>query len=101
MDAVHIEILGFLAGATTLFSSVPQLVANLRNPDLARGQSAARNAFQCSGNALWLVYAVSVGSLAMTTFAGLGSVMGLALLTQTLRSKSQADLSAWLLPKTA
>ncbi|MXU65727.1 PQ-loop repeat-containing protein [Oceanomicrobium pacificus] len=94
MDAMFVETLGFIAGAMTLFSSVPQLVANLRNPDLARGQSRSRNAFQCGGNLLWLVYALSVGSTAMTTFAGLGSLMALALLTQTLKTGGQAGSSA-------
>ncbi len=39
MDFFFIEMLGFAAGATTLVSSVPQLIANLRNQDLALGQS--------------------------------------------------------------
>ena len=94
MDAMFVEMLGFVAGATTLFSSVPQLLANLRDPDLARGQSAARNALQGGGNAMWLLYALSVGSIAMTTFASLGSLMALALLTQTLRIKGEAAQAA-------
>lgn len=95
MEAVYVEMLGFVAGATTLCSSVPQLVANLRDPALAKGQSAARNALQCTGNAMWLVYALSVGSVAMTTFAGLGSVMALALLVQVVKSNGQAATVAW------
>lgn len=90
MNALLIEGLGFVAGATTLSSSLPQLLANLRNPDLARNQSPTRNALQGAGNTLWLIYAVSVGSVAMMTFAGLGAVMALALLAQTLNSGDQA-----------
>ena len=44
MDIVLIEILGFAAGATTLISSVPQLIANLRDQDLALGQSLSATA---------------------------------------------------------
>lgn len=94
MDIIQIEILGFVAGATNLFSSVPQLLANLRNPQLARGQSLSRNCFQCAGNALWMLYGVSVGSISMTTFATLGCTMAAGLIFQTLRAKTHgmADL---------
>ncbi len=89
MEMLSIELLGFAAGAVNLFSSVPQLLANLRNPDLARGQSVLRNAFQCAGNALWLIYGLKVGSIAMATFALLGCLMACILLMQTLKSKTQ------------
>jgi len=85
MDIVLIEILGFVAGATTLISSGPQLVANLRNQDLARGQSLSRNCLQSAGNALWFFYGASVGSTSMVTFAGLGCLMASCLAIQTYR----------------
>lgn len=84
MDQVSLEILGFVAGATNLMSSVPQLYANLRNPSLARGQSPSRNVLQCTGNLLWWAYGMQIGSVAMTTFALLGTVMSGVLLFQTL-----------------
>lgn len=90
MDMICIEILGFLAGATTLFSSIPQLWANLRNPNLASGQSISRNCFQCAGNALWLLYGISAGSESMTTFASLGCVMAGGLIFQTASAKLKA-----------
>ncbi|MEP0521941.1 MAG: PQ-loop domain-containing transporter [Hyphomicrobiales bacterium] len=85
MEMISIEILGFAAGATTLISSVPQLIANLRNQDLARGQSLARNCLQSAGNALWFIYGASVGSTSMVTFAGLGCLMATCLALQTHR----------------
>ncbi len=85
MEPAFIEALGFAAGATTLVSSVPQLIANLRDQNLARGQSLSRNCLQASGNALWLVYGIAVGSNAMATFAGLGCVMASCLAMQTCR----------------
>ncbi len=85
MEPTFIEALGFAAGATTLISSVPQLIANLRDQNLARGQSLSRNCLQASGNALWLVYGFAVGSTAMTTFAGLGCLMASCLALQTCR----------------
>lgn len=87
MDLLHIELLGFFAGATNLFSSVPQLVANFRNPQLATGQNVARNCYQCAGNFLWLVYGATVGSVSMTTFATLGCIMAGALIFQTAKAK--------------
>ena len=90
MDPILVEMLGFAAGATNLASSVPQLLANLREPGLARGQSQARNAFQCAGNLMWLIYAIPVGSIAMMTFAGLGCAMAGLLLAQTCGTRRQA-----------
>ncbi|MGJ8585164.1 MAG: PQ-loop domain-containing transporter [Marinosulfonomonas sp.] len=87
MDIFFIEILGFAAGATTLVSSVPQLIANLQNQDLARGQSLSRNCLQSAGNALWFTYGASVGSTSMVTFAGLGFLMASCLAFQTYRVK--------------
>lgn len=87
MDIFFIEILGFAAGATTLVSSVPQLIANLQNQELARGQSLSRNCLQSAGNALWFIYGASVGSTSMVTFAGLGFLMASCLAFQTYRVK--------------
>ena len=90
MDIVLIEILGFAAGATTLISSVPQLIANLRDQDLALGQSLSRNCLQSAGNALWFLYGASVGSTSMLTFAGLGCLMASCLAFQTYRVQRKA-----------
>lgn len=90
MDPFQLELLGFVAGATTLTSSVPQLLANLRNPNLACGQSPTRNILQCSGNALWLVYGMMIGSLAMATFASLGMIMAGLLAYQTFMGRHRA-----------
>ena len=85
MDVMFVEALGFAAGATTLVSSVPQLIANLRDQALALGQSLSRNCLQAAGNALWFVYGTSVGSASMITFAGLGCLMASCLALQTYR----------------
>lgn len=85
MEVIFIEMLGFAAGATTLISSVPQLIANLRDHDLALGQSLSRNCLQSAGNALWFLYGASVGSTSMVTFAGLGCLMASCLAFQTHR----------------
>ena len=87
MDTVSIELLGFAAGLINLTSSVPQLVANLRNPDCAAKQSASRNALQCAGNGMWLAYGISVGSMSMTTFSSLGCLMAGTLFWQVLKAK--------------
>ena len=93
MMLVSIEFLGFAAGATTLVSSVPQLIGNLRNRDLARSQSLARNCLQSAGNALWFLYGASVGSESMITFAGLGFLMASCLAYQTYRVQNEGR--AW------
>lgn len=90
MEPVFIEVLGFVAGATTLISSVPQLIVNLRNQDLALGQSLSRNCLQSAGNALWFIYGASVGSTSMVTFAGLGCLMASCLALQTYRVQYRA-----------
>ncbi len=85
MEPIFVEALGFAAGATTLVSSVPQLIANLMDQDLARGQSLSRNCLQATGNALWIAYGTSVGSTSMMIFAGLGCLMASCLAFQTCR----------------
>lgn len=92
MSCIPIELLGFVAGLTNLASSVPQLIANLKNPINASKQSPSRNACQCAGNTLWLVYGISVGSIAMTVFSSLGSVMAALLLWQVLRAYTATRL---------
>jgi len=89
MEMTLIEVLGFAAGGTTLISSLPQLLANLRNEELARSQSLSRNCLQSAGNALWLAYGISAGSVSMVTFAALGFLMagGLAFQTYSVQRK--------------
>ena len=94
MELVQLELLGFAAGAINLMSSIPQLVANLRNPLQARGQSPSRNCFQCAGNALWMLYGVLVGSASMVTFACLGCLMAGGLILQTLPAQKRGARSA-------
>ena len=87
MCFIFVELVGFVAGLTNLVSSIPQLIANLRNPNSAAQQSAARNACQAAGNGMWLVYGLTVGSLAMSTFSTLGTLMAGALLIQVHRAR--------------
>ena len=98
MCNTYIELIGIIAGLTNLLSSAPQLIDNLRNPDRASGQNASRNALQCAGNGMWLFYGVSIGSLAMTTFSTLGSVMAALLFWQVVRCKRREGLIGWNVP---
>ena len=93
MELMMIEVLGFAAGAITLVSSIPQLIANLRNRELAMAQSLSRNCLQSTGNALWLGYGVSVESASMVTFAMLGCLMAgcLALQTYSVQKRSRPN----------
>ena len=91
MCLIVIELVGFFAGLTNLVSSVPQLIANIRNPKSASGQSACRNALQCAGNGMWLYYGLSIGSMAMATFSTLGCAMAALLFWQVHRSHSAAQ----------
>ena len=87
---IFIEALGFAAGFTNLMSSVPQLRANLKNPDCAANQSAARNACQATGNGLWLIYGLAAGSIAMSTFSTLGFLMAALLFLQVRKAQKSA-----------
>ena len=87
---IFIEALGFAAGFTNLMSSVPQLRANLKNPDCAANQSAARNACQATGNGLWLIYGLAAGSIAMSTFSTLGFLMAALLFLQVRKARNNA-----------
>ena len=87
---IYIEALGFLAGLTNLMSSVPQLRANMKKPDCAANQSAARNACQATANVLWLVYGLAAGSVAMSTFSTLGLIMAALLFLQVRKAQKGA-----------
>lgn len=97
---IFIEALGFVAGATNLMSSVPQLLANLKTPGCAANQSAARNACQAAGNGMWLAYGLASGSIAITTFSTLGCLMAGLLFWQVRRARTPSQgpmhsLGAW------
>lgn len=81
------EVIGWVAGCLLLSSSLPQIIANLRHPNLARHQSPMRNLLQCIGNLLWLIYAMLFSITAMKVFASLGAVLAGALFIQVLRSR--------------
>lgn len=91
---IYVELLGFMAGLTNLLSSVPQLLANLKAPECAAQQSAARNVCQAAGNGMWLFYGVAIGSVAMTTFSTLGCAMAATLFVQVRKAKTRAALIA-------
>ena len=84
---IYIEAVGFVAGLTNLMSSVPQLRANLKNPECAAHQSAGRNACQATGNGLWLFYGIAAGSIAMSTFSTLGFIMAALLFLQVRKAR--------------
>jgi uncharacterized protein with PQ loop repeat len=90
---MNIELIGWLAGILLLMSSTPQLAANLRDPELAKHQSPARNFLQCSGNFLWLIYAIMADVQAMKVFAALGTIMAAALFMQVIYAR-RADTSS-------
>lgn len=83
------ELIGWLAGLLTLSSSLPQIKANIANPELARHQSTSRNLLLCAGNSLWLVYAIIFNVAAMMFFAALGATLAGALFIQVVRAKLQ------------
>lgn len=89
---MSIELVGWFAGTLLLLSSVPQLVANLRDRNLAKHQSPVRNLLQCGGNALWLVYAIVTDVPAMKVFAALGTLMAAALFIQVMNAR-RAELN--------
>lgn len=98
---IYVEAIGFLAGLTNLFSSVPQLIANLKSPDCAADQSAARNICQAAGNGMWLCYGLAIGSLAMSTFSTLGCAMAAALFLQVRKAKSARNATTLQTPGSA
>jgi len=81
------DLIGYLAGFTTLISTVPQLVANFRKPGIAASQSAWRNALQAAGNLLWLLYALVVDATPMILFASTGLFLAICLCLQVVRSQ--------------
>lgn len=81
---MNVELMSWCAGLLILFSSLPQILANLRSPEIAKHQSPWRNIFQCAGNLLWLLYAIHRDIQAMKVFASLGALFAFALFVQVL-----------------
>ena len=89
MDSSSILImLGLTAGALNMSSSVPQLIANLRDPLLARAQSPGRNFLQALANFGWAVWGIGMEAIEVVIFASAGFAMASVLLVQVMKAKS-------------
>lgn len=87
MDENSFLFLGLLAGTLNMSSSIPQLVANIRNPELAKSQSPSRQALQMLGNLAWLGWGIGNSADEVMLFASLGSAMASILWFQTIRAR--------------
>jgi uncharacterized protein with PQ loop repeat len=57
-----ISLLGTAAGMMVTCAALPRVWSILRDPDRARGESAARNAMIVVGNAMWVLYGLLAGA---------------------------------------
>jgi uncharacterized protein with PQ loop repeat len=93
MNEIVQESIGFLAGAIVTTAALPRIVEILRNHDVARTESYARNAMLVIGNLIWIVYGVTGDAIAVTVMCGLSATFnGMILVSIFLANRRHARL---------
>lgn len=82
------NLIGLVAGMLVCISSIPQVVANLRNPKASRDQNVSRNILMIAGNALWVWYGIHAGTLPIVVFCGISVILNVCLTAQCLRART-------------
>ncbi len=82
----YVLIIGFLAGALTTFSYLPQLIDAMKMKE-TRDLSETWLVASAVGSVLWIYYGYSIDSLPLTVFNSIGLVLVSALLALKLRYK--------------
>jgi uncharacterized protein with PQ loop repeat len=88
---VVVEVLGFAAGATIMVSAVPQLVANIRNPQASANQSITRNIALVAGNIMWVAYGLMINAPSITMMCVVAAVLNGAVAMQVFCRLARAS----------
>ena len=86
MNDFFLEAIGFLAGAIVTAAAMPRVVDIIRNHDVARGESYARNVMLVIGNIIWIVYGVAGHALAIVVMCGLSATLNGTILVAAIRA---------------
>jgi uncharacterized protein with PQ loop repeat len=88
VDALSLtNAVGLAAGTIICASSLPQIVANLRDPEASRHQNLTRNILMTVGNCLWVWFGTSMGAYPVVIFCSIGAILNASLSVQCLRSQ--------------
>ncbi len=83
-DNASYEIIGLAAGTLTTLSFLPQVLRAFRTRD-TRGISLVMYLLFCSGVALWTIYGLLIGSLAIIAANAVTLALALAVLVLKIR----------------
>jgi uncharacterized protein with PQ loop repeat len=86
MNALWVQLLGYLAGAVVMCAALPQIVQNIRRPQDALRQSLWRNILFVAGNMIWVIYGVQVRATPIIVMCAINVTLNTVLLVQVLRS---------------
>lgn len=82
--------LALAAGVTVTIAVLPQLAKALRSDEGLASQSFSRHVTAAFGNALWAIYAISVGVLPLSIMASMSIVLNAALACLILRARHRS-----------
>ena len=89
MDLMLTEGLGLIAGCMTTCSFIPQVVRTYRTRSVS-DISLSMYLLFCSGVAMWIVYGVLIGSVAVTAANVVSLVLSASILAMKLRYGKEA-----------
>ena len=89
MEGWTLTALGFVAGTSTTFSLVPQVLKAWRATD-TEAISKRTYAISTCAYGLWIVHGVMIGSMPIIAFNALALLLGAAVLILKLRAQSAA-----------
>lgn len=79
---ILLEALGLLAGAINCYSTIPQIVLNVKEPEKRAGVSIQRQALIIASNAIWLYYGVQLSLSALAITAAINVLLNSIIITQ-------------------
>ena len=90
MEGWTLTGLGFVAGACTTFSLVPQVLKAWRSAD-REAISKRTYVVATAAYALWIVHGIMIGSMPITVFNAIALLLGGAVLMLKLRDPSVSE----------
>ena len=87
MNDLLLEAIGFLAGSIVTAAAMPRVIDIIRDHNIARGESYARNAMLVIGNIIWIVYGVAGHALAIVVMCGLSAALNGTILVAAIRAR--------------
>lgn len=87
---MNAEVLGFIAGGLVAISLLPQLIKSLKTRS-TNDISLLWMSINLTGQVLWIIYGIIIGSIALYVMSGITFVMAATLFVFKLRFDAESD----------